>query len=116
MNRDKKGRFSGTKLFGRFVMFPVVVFVAGYIVWSYDVENDEVNYTAPVVQVLEGIDAIAARPDIKRQQELIVKEAYVKEEKAKTLEAKKKAIAEFDAELAGFESELELIRKEKTTF
>lgn len=113
MTRDSKGRFTKTK---KWFWVLVVFGVSGYIIWSYNVKTNTIEYKAPVQQVLSGIDEIANRPEIKRQQELIVKEQFVKEEKAKTQEAKKKMIAEFDAKLAGFETELEAIRKEKTTF
>ncbi len=113
MNRDKKGRFAKSK---KWLVIFIVLGISGYVVWAYNVDTRKVEYTAPVVKVLDGIDEIANRPEIKRQQELIVKEAYVKEEKAKTQEAKKQAIAEFDSKLAGFETELEAIRKEKTSF
>ena len=113
MNRDKKGRFAKSK---KWLVIFIVLVVSGYIVWGYDVKKGEVVFEAPVIKVLDGIDEIANRPEIKRQQELIVKEQYVKEEKAKALEAKKQSIAEYDAKLAGFETELELIRKEKLGF
>lgn len=114
MNRDNKGRFA--KKTKRFLVLVIILSIAGYTTWAYNVEKNTVEFVAPVVKTLEGIDAIANRPDIKRQQELIVKEAYVKEEKAKTIEAKRQAVAEFDAKLSGYEAELEAIRKEKTTF
>ncbi len=113
MTRDNKGRFAKSK---KWVIVLLVVLFSGYLVWAYNVQTHTVNYTAPLNKVLSGIEEIANRPDIKRQQELIVKEEYTKEEKAKTLEAKKKAVAEFDAKLAGYETELESIRKEKVSF
>lgn len=113
MNRDKKGRFAKSR---KWLVIFMVLGISGYVVWAYNVETNKIEYVAPIQNILSGIDEIANRPEIKYQQELIVKEQYVKEEKAKTQEAKKQAIAEFDAQLAGFESELELIRKEKTSF
>lgn len=113
MNRNKKGRFAKSK---KWLVIFIVLGISGYVVWSYDTQKEEIVFEAPVIKVLDGIDEIANRPEIKRQQELIVKEQYVKEEKARTQEEKKQSIADYDAKLAGYESELELIRKEKTVF
>lgn len=113
MNRDKKGRFAKSR---KWLVIFMVLGISGYVVWAYNVETNKIEYVAPIQNILSGIDEIANRPEIKYQQELIVKEQYIKEEKARTLEEKKKVIAEFDLKLQSYELELEGIRKEKTVF
>lgn len=114
MNRDKKGRFAGKTKWG--FIFLVSITVASIIVVNYDVEKERFEAPEVITKVLTGIEEIANRPEIKKQQELIVKEQYIKEEKARTLEEKKKVIAEFDLKLQSYELELEGIRKEKIVF
>lgn len=72
------------------------------------------TYVAPVVK--DVYSDIRNREDIKKQQELLVKETYQLEQKEKTIQAKKDAVTKFDAEIKAIEVELEAIRKEKLSF
>lgn len=62
------------------------------------------------------LNEIRNRADIKKQQELIVRETYLSEEKARVLAEKAEAIAKFDAEVDSIEKNLESVRAEKLSF
>jgi len=59
---------------------------------------------------------IRNRENIKRQQELIVQEVYLTEEKDRINNEKEEAIKQFDAEIQKIEEQLEATRKEKISF
>lgn len=62
------------------------------------------------------LDEIRSREAIKKQQELIVMETYLNEEKERIEAEKEAAIAKFDAEIAEVEKNLEGVRAEKLSF
>lgn len=62
------------------------------------------------------LDEIRNRENIKRQQELIVQEIYLSEEKDRINQEKEEAIKMFDAQIQEKEKQLEDIRAEKISF
>lgn len=61
-------------------------------------------------------ESIRSREDIKRQQELIVQETYLNEERQNIEKKKAEAIEEFNSQLEHLESQLEEVRGEKMSF
>jgi len=62
------------------------------------------------------LDEIRNRENIKRQQELIVQEVYLSEEKDRINREKEDAIKQFDAQIQTVEKKLEDVRAEKVSF
>lgn len=81
------------------IVFIVILFTAGVIYYAETRKVEVVEYQAE--QVDEFAD-IRNRADILKQQELIVKETYLVEKKAKLAN-----------QIVDIEKELELVRKEK---
>lgn len=84
-----------------------VVLAGGAVSYALMNQKVQVEYKQEeIVSVVKDEKAsIRSRADIQRQQELIVEEAYLLEEKAK-----------FEASLKDVETRLDAVRKEKTTF
>jgi len=62
------------------------------------------------------MDDIRNRESIKRQQELIVQEVYLLEEKDRINAEKEEAIKQFDTQISKIEKSLETVRTEKVSF
>ncbi len=62
------------------------------------------------------LEEIRSRENIKRQQELIVQETFLMEEKDRIKNEKDEAIKSFDAQTAEVEKQLEAVRAEQITF
>ena len=68
------------------------------------------------IQDTKKLDEIRNRPGIKQQQELIVQETYLNEEKSRIQTEKVQATAKYDSQIADVEKQLEQVRSEKTSF
>jgi uncharacterized protein (UPF0333 family) len=62
------------------------------------------------------MDDIRNRESIKKQQELIVQEVYLLEEKDRINAEKEEAIKQFDTQISKIEKSLETVRAEKVSF
>jgi len=72
-------------------------------------------------QILQSVnekklEEIRSREGIKRQQELIVQETFLIEEKDRIKNEKEEAIKQFDAQTEDIEKQLEAVREEQITF
>jgi hypothetical protein len=67
-------------------------------------------------EVTDPYEDIRNRAEIQRQQELIVMETYLSEERIRIEGEKEAAIADFDSQLAEVEAKLEEVRGEKVSF
>lgn len=123
----------------------VLLFVGGIVAFvatkstTITVNNNHATSTETVVDTAvdvneEKLEEIRSREEIRRQQELLVKETFLKEEKSRITsekeaaisdfdaqiaaleEAKKKSVAEFDSQISTKETELEQVRSEKIDF
>lgn len=101
MNRDNKGRFSKTRNFVLWLVVLTVLSGVAYIYGTYALKQ-ATTYVAPIV---DNMQMIRNREDIKKQQELIVEKAFLMEEKAKVT-----------AQLKDIESKLEVVRKSELSF
>lgn len=121
MSKKRDGKHYSVKL----LVFIVIV-VLGLAFFFQKVNDghttdDYVQTASSTEQVLantepDPYDEIRSRENIKRQQELIVKETYLSEEKARVENEKKKAIEDFDSQLSNLETQLEEVRGEKLSF
>jgi predicted Zn-dependent peptidase len=105
-----------------------LLFVGGAIfavtqVGSTEFVNNNRSATTTVEVVEEVVDEaqlkkeqIRSRDDIRRQQELLVEETYLLEEKAKTQAEMKASIASYEEALQTMEEQLDAIRGEKIDF
>lgn len=84
------------------------------------VNNENATSTSEVMEVINEEDlkkdSIREREDIRIQQELIVQETYLGEERARVEKEKEEATAKFDAELEDLELQLEEVRGKKLSF
>lgn len=115
----------------KFIIFILIVLGAGYLYadhkgyftemkgWfetSTTYTNTSATSTVTVDEGKDEKDRIRSREEIKRQQELIVEETYLNEERARVEKAKADAIAKYDAEIAELEAKLEAVRTERVSF
>lgn len=131
--REKNGRFGRTKRFFRFIrnMFLVVAFftLVGAVwadkVWmtwdylkgmSYKAVASSTPSIIEKVSAYDGREAIRDREDVKRQQELIVEETFLAEEKEKVNAEKKEAVQKYEENIQEIEAKLEAVRAEKMSF
>lgn len=108
--------------FGIFLLVIIVV-VAGIIILANtssttEYRSDTSSSSAQIVseEVTDPYDDIRNREYIKRQQELIVLETFLNEERARIEQEKTDAITKFDSEIASLETKLEEVRGEKMSF
>jgi hypothetical protein len=97
----------------------IVVAVIGLVAYGavYAVQNyaPKQNFTIPEQasahqdEYVGGVEQVMSREDFKKQQALLAKEIYLKEEKLRVQ-------TEYDAKLKKIETDLEAVRAEKVTF
>lgn len=98
------------------VMLVVVVIVAIAFAEVKGIHtNAEQSISAPS-QDPKILDEIRNRPNIRKQQELIVQETYFIEEKGKVQTEKDSAISKFDNQISVIEKQLEEVRSQKLSF
>ena len=107
----------------RYILFALIILVASLFVWYLSTKTDIKVNPEDLLATTENIfgdnkkmDEIRNRENIKRQQELIVQEVYLNEEKDRINHEKEEAIKEYDAQIQKVEAQLETVRKEKITF
>ncbi len=89
--------------------------IAVVVLGIYSYTPSETVYNAPEqIKVVtdeyqDSIEKVMSREDFKRQQELLAKEIYLKEEKSRIQ-------TEYNAKLSKIEKDLESVRSEKITF
>lgn len=106
------------------IAFAIIIVVVIGIVALLNVTNtttyhaDTSSSTSQIVSedVADPYDDIRNRENIKRQQELIVLETFLNEERTRVEKEKADAIAKFDSEIAELETKLEGVRGEKLSF
>lgn len=93
----------------------LVVSVAGIvgILGVFLKNSDFVKVTNP--EASEKAE-IRSREDIKKQQELLVQETYLMEQRAKLVEERERALKTYTDQLGVVETQLEEVRAQKTSF
>lgn len=121
MSTERRKEEKGSKL-GLILLVVIAVAVGAFILLN---TSSTSTYTSEVSSAIDQIvpeepkdpyDDIRNREYIKRQQELIVLETFLNEERARVEKEKADAIAKFDSEIAGLETKLEEVRGEKMSF
>lgn len=121
MSTERRKEEKGSKL-GLILLVVIAVAVGAFILLN---TSSTSTYTSEVSSAIDQIvpeepkdpyDDIRNREYIKRQQELIVLETFLNEERARVEKEKADAIAKFDSEIAGLETKLEEVRGEKVSF
>lgn len=93
------------------VLLGGLVFALTQLSTDISVTNNPSNSTPPVEEEKvvdeneEKLEEIRSREYIQRQQELLVKETFLSEEKVRIENEKEEAISEFDAQIAALENE-----------
>lgn len=116
--REEKG-----SRFGLILTVVVVIAVAAFFAitnYSSTTEYTSSSATSSAQIISEDVsdpyDDIRNREEIKRQQELIVLETFLNEERTRVEKEKADAITKFDSEIANLETKLEEVRGEKLSF
>ncbi|MCP6727374.1 MAG: hypothetical protein KJI69_05195 [Patescibacteria group bacterium] len=99
----------------------IVIFVAAITFYGTVMNKTIVENNVETPEELSFVDnekikEIRNREEVRRQQELIVEEIYLTEEKENIQTEKEKAIKRFDAQIADVEIKLETVREEKLSF
>lgn len=104
-------------------VFIVIVFIASFVIWYLNQKTDVKINPESLIATTESIfgndkkmNEIRNRENVKRQQELIVQEVYLIEEKDRINKEKEEAIKTFDDQITKVETQLETVRKEKISF
>ena len=102
----------------RVIWFFAIALVVCGIAYSYikNVSTIYVQADVPVIKSNKDMDDIRNRADIKKQQEVIVQEAYYLQQKDKVTGEKEASIQDFDNQLSDIEKQLEDVRAQKLSF
>lgn len=102
------------------ILVTLIIAVSLYVYHTKtSIITDEISTTSQIVEEFGDsvkLDEIRERQNVKRQQELIVQEIYLLEEKDRIQTEKEETIKKYDTEIQNIENKLESVRNEKLSF
>ena len=114
MTRNHKGQFTKTMSFSKKLIILAIFLIGTLTLLHFTGAQQE----QPKQQVRPDpkLEAIRNREDIKKQQELLVQEAYLLDQKQEAEQAKKAANEKYQSQINQIETQLEQVRSQKLSF